>query len=118
MLAILISILGLFGLASLVAEQRTKEIWVRKIPGASVLNLWGMPSKDFVALVIASFVVATPIAFYFMHNWLQKYQYRTDLSWWIFAGAGVGAMVVTLLKVSFQAIKAAIANSLRSLRSE
>jgi putative ABC transport system permease protein len=117
-LAILISSLGLFGLASFVAEQRTKEIGVRKILGASVLNLWGMLSKDFVMLVIASFVIATPIAFYFMHNWLQKYQYRTDLSWWIFAGAGVGAMVVTLLTVSFQAIKAAIANPVTSLRSE
>ncbi|MDB5087997.1 MAG: ABC-type antimicrobial peptide transport system, permease component [Mucilaginibacter sp.] len=117
-LAILISCLGLFGLASFVAEQRTKEIGVRKILGASVLNLWGMLSKDFVMLVIASFVIATPIAFYFMYNWLQKYQYRTDLSWWIFAGAGVGALVITLLTVSFQAIKAAIANPVRSLRSE
>jgi len=117
-LAILISCLGLFGLASFVAEQRTKEIGVRKILGASVLNLWGMLSKDFVMLVIASFVIATPIAFYFMYNWLQKYQYRTDLSWWIFAGAGAGALVITLLTVSFQAIKAAIANPVRSLRSE
>jgi len=117
-LAIIISCLGLFGLASFVAEQRTKEIGVRKILGASVLNLWGMLSKDFVMLVIASFVIATPIAFYFMYNWLQKYQYRTDLSWWIFAGAGVGAMVITLLTVSFQAVKAAIANPVKSLRSE
>ncbi|MCR8561614.1 ABC transporter permease [Mucilaginibacter sp. BJC16-A38] len=117
-LAILISCLGLFGLASFVAEQRTKEIGVRKILGASVLNLWGMLSKDFVMLVIASILIATPLAFYFMYNWLQKYQYRTDLSWWIFAGAGVGAMVITLLTVSFQAIKAAIANPVRSLRSE
>jgi len=97
--------LGLFGLASFVAEQRTKEIGVRKILGASVLNLWGMLSKDFVMLVIASFVIATPIAFYFMYNWLQKYQYRTDLSWWIFAGAGVGALVITLLTVASRPLK-------------
>jgi ABC-type antimicrobial peptide transport system permease subunit len=117
-LAVLISCLGLFGLASFVAEQRTKEIGVRKILGASVLNLWGMLSKDFVMLVVISFFIATPLAFYFMYNWLQKYQYRTDLSWWIFAGAGIGAMVITLLTVSFQAIKAAVANPVRSLRSE
>jgi ABC-type antimicrobial peptide transport system permease subunit len=117
-LAILISCLGLFGLASFVAEQRTKEIGVRKILGASVANLWGMLSKDFVMLVVASFFIAAPVAFYFMYGWLQRYQYRTEISWWIFAGAGVGALVITLLTVSFQAIKAAVANPVRSLRSE
>lgn len=118
MLAIIISCLGLFGLASFVAEQRTKEIGVRKILGASVLNLWGMLSRDFAVLVIISFFIATPIAFYFMYNWLQRYQYRTDLSWWIFAGTGVGAMVITLFTVSFQSVKAAVANPVKSLRNE
>ncbi|MGZ3874285.1 MAG: ABC transporter permease [Mucilaginibacter sp.] len=118
MLAILISCLGLFGLASFVAEQRTKEIGVRKILGASVINLWSMLSKDFIILVSLSFFIAAPLAFYFMYGWLQKYQYRADLSWWIFAGAGAGAMALTLLTVSFQAVKAAVANPVRSLRSE
>ena len=117
-LAVLISCLGLFGLASFVAEQRTKEIGVRKILGASVINLWGMLSKDFVILIGASFAVAAPVAFLFMYNWLQKYQYRTTLSWWIFAGAGAGVLIITMLTVSFQSIKAAIANPVKSLRSE
>ncbi len=117
-LAILISCLGLFGLASFVTEQLTKEIGVRKILGASVLNLWSMLSKDFVMLVMVSFFIATPVAFYFMYGWLQKYRYHTTLSWWIFVGAGLGALVVTLLTVSFQAVKAALANPVKSLRSE
>ena len=117
-LAIFISCLGLFGLASFVAEQRTKEIGVRKVLGASVLNLWGLLSKDFVLLVVIAFGIATPIAYYFLHNWLQKYEYRTEISWWIFAASGAGALVVTLLTVSFQSIKAALMNPVRSLRSE
>ncbi len=117
-LAILISCLGLFGFASFVAEQKTKEIGVRKVLGASVANVWRLLSKDFVVLVFISLVVAIPIAYYFMHNWLQDYQYRTDLSWWIFAAAGAVALVITLLTVSFQAIKAAIANPVKSLRTE
>jgi putative ABC transport system permease protein len=117
-LAIFISCLGLFGLASFVAEQRVKEIGVRKILGASVINLWGMLSKDFVLLVIISQLIASPIAYYFMHNWLQRYQYRTDISWWIFAVTITGAIAITLITVSFQAIKAALANPVKSLRSE
>ena len=116
-LAIFISCLGLFGLASFVAEQRTKEIGIRKVIGASVLNLWQMLSKDFVALVVISCFIAIPLAYYFMYNWLQNYQYRTELSWWIFVAAGAGAIVITLLTVSFQAIKAAIANPVKSLRT-
>jgi putative ABC transport system permease protein len=108
----------LFGLASFVAEQRTKEIGVRKVLGASVLNVWGLLSKDFVVLVLISFGIAAPVAWYFLHNWLQKYEYRTDISWWIFAASGVGALTVTLLTVSFQSIKAALMNPVRSLRSE
>lgn len=117
-LAILISSLGLFGLASFVAEQRTKEIGVRKVLGASVYNLWSMLSKDFVALVIISCVIAVPVAWYFLNQWLQAYEYRTTISWWIFAVSAMGALTITLLTVSFQAIKAALANPVKSLRTE
>jgi putative ABC transport system permease protein len=117
-LAIFISCLGLFGLASFVAEQRTKEIGIRKVLGATVMNLWTLLSKDFVLLVIISVVIATPIAYLFMNNWLQKYDYRTNISWWVFAFSGVGVLLITLLTVSFQAIKAALANPVKSLRTE
>ena len=117
-LAIFISCLGLFGLASFMAEQRTKEIGIRKVLGASVLNLWSLLSKDFVVLVVIAFFIATPIAYYFLNNWLQKYEYRTEMSWWIFAVSGAGALVITLLTVSFQSIKAALMNPVKSLRSE
>ncbi|WP_428654529.1 ABC transporter permease [Runella sp.] len=117
-LAILISCLGLFGLASFVAEQRTKEIGVRKVLGATVLNLWGLLSKDFVGLVIISFLISSPIAYYFLSNWLEKYEYRTQISWWIFAASGTGALLITLMTVSFQSIKAALMNPVKSLRSE
>ncbi len=117
-LAIFISCLGLFGLASYVAEQRTKEIGVRKVLGASVVNVWGLLSKDFVRLVVIAFFLATPIAYYFLSNWLRSYHYRTELSWWIFAVSGAGALLITLLTVSFQSIKAALVNPVKSLRSE
>jgi putative ABC transport system permease protein len=117
-LAIFISCLGLFGLASFVAEQRTKEIGIRKVVGASIFNLWRLLSKDFIVLIIVSCFIAIPIAYYYMNEWLKKYQYRTTIEWWIFAAAGGGALVVTLLTVSFQAIKAAVANPVKSLRTE
>jgi ABC-type antimicrobial peptide transport system permease subunit len=117
-LAIFISCLGLFGLASFVAEQRTKEIGVRKVLGASLFNLWRLLSKDFLLLVIISLLIAIPVSYYFMSNWLLHYTYRTNISWWIFGISGVGAMLITLLTVSFQAIKAAVANPVRSLRTE
>jgi len=117
-LAILISCLGLFGLASFMAEQRTKEIGVRKVLGASVVSLWQLLSKDFVVLVLIALLIASPLAWYFMDGWLQKYTYRTGLAWWIFVLAGVGALAITLLTVSFQAIKAALMNPVKSLRSE
>ncbi len=117
-LAILISCLGLFGLASFVAEQRTKEIGIRKVLGASVGSLWGMLSKDFVVLVVIALIIATPLAYYGMNQWLQNYSYRTALSWWIFAAAGAGALAITLLTVSFQSVKAALMNPVKSLRSE
>jgi ABC-type antimicrobial peptide transport system permease subunit len=117
-LAIFISCLGLFGLASFVAEQRTKEIGIRKVMGASVMNLWKMLSGDFVILVVISCVIALPISVYFMSNWLKQYQYRTTLSWHVFAMAVLGALIITLLTVSYQAIRAALANPVKSLRSD
>ena len=117
-LAILISCLGLFGLASFVAEQRTKEIGVRKVLGASLLNVWNLLSRDFVMLVIISFLIASPLAYYLMHNWLQNYTYRIELSWWIFIAAGIGSLLITVIVVSMQAIKAAVANPVVALRSE
>jgi ABC-type antimicrobial peptide transport system permease subunit len=117
-LAIFISCLGLFGLASFVAEQRTKEIGVRKVIGASVFNIWNLLSKEFIGLVIISLLIASPVAYYCMNNWVQKYTYHTKVSWWIFLAAGVGALIITLLTVSFQAIKAALANPVESLRTE
>ncbi len=117
-LAIFISCLGIFGLASFTAEQRTKEIGVRKVLGASIFNLWQLLSKDFVILVMISFLIATPIAYYFMDGWLKNYEYRSDISWWIFGISGLGALVITLLTVSYQAVKAASANPVKSLRTE
>jgi ABC-type antimicrobial peptide transport system permease subunit len=117
-LAICISCLGLFGLASFVAEQRTKEIGIRKVMGASVVQLWRLLSKDFVVLVLISCAVAIPLSFYFMNSWLQQYEYRITLTWSIFGIATTGALLVTLLTVSFQSVKAALANPIKSLRSE
>ncbi len=117
-LSIVISCLGLFGLASFIAEQRTKEVGVRKVLGASIFNLWKLLSKDFVVLVILSCCIAGPIAYYLLHGWLQNYEYRTEISWWIFVIAIAGALIITMLTVSFQAIRAAIANPVKSLRSE
>ncbi|MEX0363301.1 MAG: ABC transporter permease [Allomuricauda sp.] len=117
-LAILISCLGLFGLTSFVAEQRTKEIGVRKVLGATVFNVWNMLSKDFLKLVIISCFIAVPIAYYVMNGWLQEYPYRVILKWWIFALAMIGAMLVTVVTVSFQAIRAAKSNPIKSLRTE
>ncbi|MEZ4827931.1 MAG: FtsX-like permease family protein [Bacteroidia bacterium] len=117
-LAIFISCLGLSGLASYVAEQRTKEIGIRKVLGASVVNLWQMISRDFVMLVIISWLIAIPVSFYIMNNWLDNYEYQTRISFEVFIFSGLGALVLTLLTVSFQAIKAATANPVKSLRSE
>lgn len=117
-LAVIISSLGLFGLASFVAEQRTKEIGIRKVLGASVGSLWAMLSKEFVLLVSISCAVAIPLAWYYLHNWLKGYKYHTDISWWVFVAACVGAMIITILTVSAQAVRAAVANPVKSLRSE
>jgi len=118
LLAIFISCLGLFGMASYVAEQRTKEIGVRKVLGAGVFSLWRMLSKDFVVLVGIALLIAVPLSWYGMHRWLEGYPYRSGLSFWIFAVTGVGAIVITLLTVSVQAVRAAMANPINSLRSE
>jgi ABC-type lipoprotein release transport system permease subunit len=117
-LAIFISCLGLFGLAAYMAERRTKEIGIRKVLGATTTHLWAMLSKEFVVLVLVSCVIAAPLAAYFLNNWLAGYEYRTELSWWVFALAAAGALAVTLLTVSFQSVKAALANPVKSLRSE
>lgn len=117
-LAIFISCLGLFGLASFVAEQRIREVGIRKVLGASLFDLWQLLSTDFVILVIISCLIAVPIAGYYLHEWLQQYEYRTPLSWWIFAVSSLGALAITLLTVSFQAIRAAMMNPVNSLRTE
>ncbi|MFP4845413.1 ABC transporter permease [Winogradskyella sp. PE311] len=117
-LAIFISCLGLFGLASFVAEQRTKEIGVRKVLGASISQLWLLLSKDFITLVLIALLIASPLAYYFMGEWLQKFSYRTNVGWDVFAIACFGALIITLITVSFQAIRAARSNPVKSLRTE
>lgn len=117
-LAIFISCLGLFGLASFMAEQRTKEIAIRKVLGASIFSLWKLQSGNFLLLVMISLLIATPTAYYFMYNWLENYTYRTELSWWVFATAGSGAIIITLLTVSYQSIKTAVSNPAKSLKVE
>jgi len=117
-LAIFISCLGLFGLSSFTAEQRVKEIGVRKVLGASVFNLWRLLSKDFLILVLLSCAIAIPIGWYCMNDWLKNYQYRTSIDVQIFVAVVLVAMAITLLTVSFQAIKTALANPVKSLRTE
>ena len=117
-LAIMISCLGLFGLAAYIAEQRTKEIGIRKVLGASVSQLWLLLSKDFIVLVLISCVIASPIAAYFLQNWLMKYNYRIGIGPSVFILAAVAAMAITIITISFQAIKAALANPVKSLRTE
>jgi len=117
-LTIFISCLGLFGLAAYMAENRVKEIGVRKVLGASVLNITALLSKEFLALVTISIIIASPIAWYAMHVWLQGYSYRINMQWWVFVMAGMLSVIVSLITVSFQAIKAAVANPVKSLRTE
>jgi putative ABC transport system permease protein len=117
-LAIFISCLGLFGMAAFVTERRTKEVGVRKVLGASVISLWGLLSKEFVLLVGLSVLIATPITWYAMNSWLQNYAYRTSLDWWIFAATGCSALLIALLTISYQVLKAANSNPARNLRSE
>jgi len=117
-LAILISCLGLFGLGTFSAEQRNKEIGIRKVLGASVPGIVALLSKDFLKLVIISIVIASPIAWWIMNKWLQDFAFRVNISWWIFMVAGIAAIFITLVTVSFQAIKAAVSNPVKSLRTE
>jgi len=117
-LAILIACLGLFGLATYIAELRTKEIGIRKVLGASVSTLAGMLSKDFLKLVLISFAIAVPVAWWAMYKWLQDFAYRISIGWWIFLLAGVIALLIALVTVSFQAIKTALSNPVKSLRTE
>lgn len=116
--AILITCLGLLGLMAFIVAQRTKEVGIRKVLGASILNITTTLSKDFLLLVIIAIVIATPIAWYFMHSWLQDFAYRINIKWYIFLAAGVIAMVIAFVTISFQTIKAAIANPVKSLRTE
>ena len=117
-LAIFISCLGLLGLAMFTAEQRTKEIGIRKVLGASTPSLFALLSKEFLQFVLLALVIATPIAWLMMHQWLQDYSYRINISWWIFIMAGSIVILIALGTVSFQAIKAALANPVKSLRNE
>jgi putative ABC transport system permease protein len=116
--AIFIACLGLLGLSLFATAQRVKEIGVRKVLGASPAHIVMLLSKDFIRLVLISFIIASPLAWFLMSRWLQDFAYRTDLSLWIFAGAGLLAMIIALLTISAQAIKAAMANPIKSLRSE
>ncbi len=116
--AILIACLGLFGLITYAAEQRTKEIGIRKVLGATVTNITALLSADFIKLVLLSILIATPIAWFAMNKWLQGFAYRTNISWWVFVLAAAIALIIALITVSFQAVKAALANPVKSLRSE
>ena len=117
-LAIFIACLGLFGLATFIAEQRTKEIGIRKVLGASVNGVVRLLSNDFLKLVVIAFIIAAPLSWWAMHHWLQDFAYRTDISWWIFVLAGAITLFIALATVSFQAVRAAIANPVKSLRTE
>ena len=117
-IAIFLSCLGLYGLASFMATQRIKEVGIRKVLGASVSSIVYLFSKEFILLILIAFVIAAPIAWWFMHKWLLDYVYRIDMAWWIFLLGGIASIVIALITVGFQAIKAAIANPVKSLRTE
>jgi putative ABC transport system permease protein len=117
-LAIIIATLGLFGLSAFVIEQRTKEIGIRKVLGASVQNVLVLVSKEFLSLVLIAFIISIPVTFWAMNKWLQDYAYRTNIEWWVFGLGGIVALLIAVITISFQAIKAAIANPVKSLRTE
>jgi len=117
-IAILLSCLGLYGLASFMAVQRIKEVGIRKVLGASVKNVIYLFSKEFIILISVAFVIAAAVSYYFMHQWLQGYAYRIEMTWWIFLVGGVLSLVIALITVSSQAIKAAMANPVKNLRTE
>ncbi|MFZ1454704.1 MAG: FtsX-like permease family protein, partial [Saprospiraceae bacterium] len=118
LLAIFIACLGVFGLVAFVAQQKTKEIGIRKVMGASVFNLVSIISKDFLLLVFISMFLAFPIGYYLMGKWLDDFVYRIEIQWWIFAAIGIVALMITMISVSYQSIKAALMNPVKSLRSE
>jgi ABC-type antimicrobial peptide transport system permease subunit len=117
-IAIFLSCLGLYGLASFMAAQRIKEVGIRKVLGATSANIVYLFSKEFILLIAIAFAIATPIAWYYMHQWLQDYAYRINVSWWIFLIGGIAAIIIALATISFQAVKAAMANPVKSLRTE
>ena len=117
-MSIIVSCLGLFGLATYAAQKRIKEIGVRKVLGASVTSIVTMLSKDFIKPVAIAAVIAFPVAWWIMNQWLQSFAYRVGISWWIFAAAGIIALLIAFITVSFQAIKAAISNPVKNLRTE
>ena len=110
--------MGLFGLGMFTAERRGKEIGIRKVLGASATQILTMLSRDFVPQVLFAIIIASPVVWYFINQWLQSFAYRTTISWWVFALAGLGGVFIALITLSFQAIKAAIVNPVKSLRSE
>lgn len=117
-LAIFIACLGLFGLAAFAAHQRTKEIGIRKVLGATMEGITGLLAKDFLKLVLVAIIIASPVAYYFMQKWLTDFAYRIDIQWWVFAGAGAVAVAVAAFTVAIQSVRAALANPVESLRSE
>jgi putative ABC transport system permease protein len=117
-LTILIACLGLLGLVTYITEQRIKEIGIRKVLGASVPSIVGLLSMDFLKLVLISICIASPLAYFAMKNWLQDFAFRVHISWWIFVIAGIFTILVSILTVSYQAIKAALMNPLKSLKTE
>jgi len=118
LIAIIISCLGIFGLATYTAERRFKEIGIRKVLGASSLSIINLLSKDFLKLVLFALVIAIPVAWYFMNNWLDNFAFHIDLDWWVFALSGIAAIVIALLTVGIQSIRAALANPSESIKTE
>jgi putative ABC transport system permease protein len=117
-LSLLIACLGLFGLSIFIVERKVKEIGIRKVLGASVPGIVGLLSKDFFKLVIIAALIASPLAYYFMHQWLQDFAYRINIGWWVFVVSGLIALCIALITISFKAIRAAVANPVKSLRTE
>jgi putative ABC transport system permease protein len=117
-LSIFIACMGLFGLATLAVTRRTKEIGIRKVLGANVSGIVGLLSKDFAKLIIIAAVIAFPLAWWFMNDWLKDFAFRVNISWWVFIVAGASALLIALITISFQAIRAALANPVKSLRTE
>jgi len=117
-IAIFISCLGLFGLITYTAQLKTREIGIRKVLGATVLSVTGLLAKDFIKLVLLAIIMATPVGWYCMDRWLQDFAYRISISWWIFPVAGMFVLLIALLTISFQSVKTALANPVKSLRTE